>query len=220
MERHYSAERNLDVGAAFLWAVILNVAYVLVEALFGLWVGSLALLADAAHNLTDVFGLLIAWGAVVVGRRRPTERHPYGLGRATILAALANGIALLVAVGAIAREAVTRIAVPEPVAARTVSLGGHGRDCNKFCYRTPIFERTIARHQYKRRFSTHGGRRGGVSGCCLLCFCHHLDRLAYHGPDRGAGGERRSCMVGIWTSQIGYPFEFGRGSTRCEPRSD
>ena len=66
------------------------------------------------------FGLLIAWGAVVAGRRRPTERHTYGLGRATILAALANGIVLLIAVGAIAHEAITRIAVPEPVAARTV----------------------------------------------------------------------------------------------------
>jgi len=145
MERHYGVERNLDVGTAFLWAVILNVAYVLVEALFGLWVGSLALLADAAHNLTDVFGLLIAWGAVGVGRRRPTERHTYGLGRATILAALANGIALLVAVGAIAREAIARIALPEP--RENCALGGHGRDCNKFCYRTPIFERAIARHQ-------------------------------------------------------------------------
>ena len=120
MAGHHGVERNPNLGTAFLWAVILNVAYVLVEALFGLWVGSLALLADAAHNLTDVFGLLIAWGAVVAGRRRPTERHTYGLGRATILAALANGIALLIAVGAIAHEAIARIAVPEPVAATTV----------------------------------------------------------------------------------------------------
>lgn len=120
MARHYGIERNLDVGTAFLCAVILNAAYVLVEALFGFWVGSLALLADAAHKLTDVFGLLIAWSAVVVGRRQPTGRHTYGLGRATILAALANGITLLIAVGAIAREAIGRIAVPEPVAATTV----------------------------------------------------------------------------------------------------
>jgi cobalt-zinc-cadmium efflux system protein len=101
-------------------AVVLNTGYVGVEALFGFWVGSLALLADAAHNLTDVLGLLIAWGAVIVGRRRPTERHTYGLGRATVLAALANGIALLIGVGAIAREGVARISAPEPVAAMTV----------------------------------------------------------------------------------------------------
>lgn len=120
MARHYGIERNLDVGTAFLCAVILNAAYVLFEALFGLWVGSLVLLADAAHKLTDVFGLLLAWSAVVVGRRKPSERHTYGLGRATILAALANGIILLIAVGAIVREAIGRIAAPEPVAATTV----------------------------------------------------------------------------------------------------
>ena len=120
MARHYGIERNLDVGTAFLCAVILNAAYVLFEALFGLWVGSLVLLADAAHKLADVFGLLLAWSAVVVARRKPSERHTYGLGRATILAALANGIILLIAVGAIAREAIGRIAAPEPVAATTV----------------------------------------------------------------------------------------------------
>jgi cobalt-zinc-cadmium efflux system protein len=120
MAPHNGVERNLDVGTAFLWAAILNTAYVLIEALFGFWAGSLALLADSMHNATDVFGLLIAWSAVVVGRRQPTERHTYGLGRATILAALANGIALLIAVGAIAREAIGRIATPESVAATTV----------------------------------------------------------------------------------------------------
>lgn len=113
---------SLDIGSAFLVAAVLNTTYVAVEALFGFWIGSLALLADAAHNLTDVFGLLIAWGAFVVGRRRPTKRHTYGLGRATILAALANGIALLIGVGALVREAIGRITAPEPVAA-TMILG-------------------------------------------------------------------------------------------------
>lgn len=120
MTSQHDDKQSLDVGPTFLWAVVLNTAYVVVEASFGFWVGSLALLADAAHNLTDVFGLLVAWGAVVVGRRRPTERHTYGLGRATILAALANGIALLIGVGAIVREAIERISAPEPVAATTV----------------------------------------------------------------------------------------------------
>jgi cobalt-zinc-cadmium efflux system protein len=113
-------KQSPDVGPAFLWAVVLNTAYVIVEATFGFWVGSLALLADAAHNLTDVFGLLMAWGAFVVGRRRPTERHTYGLGRATILAALLNGIALLIGVGAMVHEAIGRILAPEPVAAATI----------------------------------------------------------------------------------------------------
>lgn len=115
-------DQDIGVGPAFLWATGLNTAYVAVEALFGFWVGSLALLADAAHNLTDVGGLLLAWGAFVVARRRPSKWHTYGLGRATILAALANAIALLIGVGAIVREAIARIAAPEPVAAKTILL--------------------------------------------------------------------------------------------------
>jgi cobalt-zinc-cadmium efflux system protein len=107
-------------GGAFGWAIALNAGFVLVEAGFGFAVGSLALLADAAHNLTDVAGLLIAWGAVALSRRRPTARHTYGLGRATILAALANAIAILVGVGAIIWEAVQRFAEPAPVAAGTI----------------------------------------------------------------------------------------------------
>ncbi|MGA8751368.1 MAG: cation diffusion facilitator family transporter [Pseudolabrys sp.] len=120
MAVHHDQGENIDVGPAFLWATGLNTAYVVVEALFGFWVGSLALLADAAHNLTDVGGLLLAWGAFVVARRQPSKWHTYGLGRATILAALTNGIALLIGVGAIIREAIARIAAPEPVAAPTL----------------------------------------------------------------------------------------------------
>ncbi|NWG26374.1 MAG: cation transporter [Pseudorhodoplanes sp.] len=107
-------------GSAFVWAIVLNAVYVLIEAMFGFWVGSLALLADAAHNLTDVFGLLLAWGAIGLGRLRPNERHTYGFGRATILAALANGIILLIGVGMIIREAIERIGLPQEVPAATV----------------------------------------------------------------------------------------------------
>lgn len=120
MTAQHNDESGSNVGSAFLWAVALNTAYVLVEALFGFWVGSLALLADAAHNLTDVGGLLITWGAVVIGRRKPTDLHTYGLGRATMLAALVNGVALLIGVGAIIHEAIGRISTPEPVAATTI----------------------------------------------------------------------------------------------------
>ena len=120
MPLSHDDEHGPDVGPAFLWAVVLNTGYVLVEALFGFWVGSLALLADAAHNLHGRFRPVDRVGC---GRRwapRPTERHTYGLGRATILAALANGIILLIGVGALVREAIGRIVAPEPVAATTV----------------------------------------------------------------------------------------------------
>jgi cobalt-zinc-cadmium efflux system protein len=109
-----------DSRTAFAWAVLLNAGFVFVEAGFGFATGSLSLLADAAHNLTDIAGLLIAWGAASLARRPPTARHSYGLGRATILGALANAIAILAGVGAITWEAVQRFSNPEPVAAGTV----------------------------------------------------------------------------------------------------
>ncbi len=111
-----------DLGPAFRWAVGLNTAYVIVEGVAGWMTGSLALLADAAHNLTDVAGLLIAWGAAVLAKRAVTARHTWGLGRATILAALLNAIAILVGVGAVTWEAVQRLSDPVAVPGLTVML--------------------------------------------------------------------------------------------------
>lgn len=111
-----------DLGPAFKWAVALNVGYVLIEAGAGFAIGSLALLADAAHNLTDVAGLLIAWGAVIAARKPPSDRFSYGFGRSTILAALANAIAILVGVGAVVLESVQRLSDPVTVPALPVLL--------------------------------------------------------------------------------------------------
>ncbi len=97
-----------DLGPAFRWAVGLNVGYVIVEAFAGFLTGSLALLADAAHNLTDVAGLLIAWAAAVLAKRASTRAHTWGLGRATIMAAMLNAIAILVGVGVVIWEAAQR----------------------------------------------------------------------------------------------------------------
>ena len=105
---------------AFAVGVALNVGFVIVEAFFGLRSGSLALLADAGHNLSDVAGLLLAWGATVLARRVPTPRRTYGLRRSSILAALMNALLLLVAVGGIAWEAVGRLGAPTEVAGRIV----------------------------------------------------------------------------------------------------
>jgi cobalt-zinc-cadmium efflux system protein len=111
-----------DLGLAFRWAVGLNTAYVIMEGAAGWITGSLALLADAAHNLTDVAGLLIAWGAAVLAKRAVTARHTWGLGRATILAALLSAIAILVGVGAVMWEAVQRLSDPVAVPGLTVML--------------------------------------------------------------------------------------------------
>jgi len=111
-----------NMGRAFAIGVVLNTAFVATEVAAGLWTGSLALLADAGHNLSDVLALLLAWGATVLAKRAPAGRRTYGLRKATILASLANAILLLVAVGAIVSEAVRRFTEPAPVDNQIVML--------------------------------------------------------------------------------------------------
>ena len=111
-----------DFGRAFAIGVTLNLVFVIVEAFYGWRSDSLALIADAAHNLSDVAGLALAWGAVIVGRRRPTQRNTFGLQRASIIASFINAVVLLVAMGSLAWEAVLRLSTPEPIAAVTVMV--------------------------------------------------------------------------------------------------
>ncbi len=100
---------------AFGFGIALNVVYIVVEVVFGLLVSSMALIADAGHNLSDVLGLLLAWGATFLARTLPTKKRTYGLRKSTILAALFNALILLIAVGAISIEAVRRLINPEQV---------------------------------------------------------------------------------------------------------
>src|SRR3990170_2006293 len=85
------------IGRTFAIGIVLNVGFVIVEALYGWRAGSLALLADAFHNLSDVGGLLLAWAGVAAGRLAPNDRHTYGWRRGSILASFANAVLLLVA---------------------------------------------------------------------------------------------------------------------------
>jgi cobalt-zinc-cadmium efflux system protein len=117
---HLVAPENF--GTAFAIGTALNVAYVVAQVVFGIAAHSLALLADAGHNFGDVLGLLLAWGAIHLGKTRPTARRTYGLGRSSILAALANAILLLLAVGGITWEAVRRFSNPGEVGAKTVII--------------------------------------------------------------------------------------------------
>ena len=107
-------------GRAFAVGIVLNSAFVMVEAIYGYLAGSMALLADAGHNLSDVLSLLIAWGASVAARKAPTARFTYGLKSSTILAALANASLLLIAIGAILFETVHRLLAPAPVQGMTM----------------------------------------------------------------------------------------------------
>ena len=112
-QHHHHAHDNYN--RAFALAVGLNVAFVAVEISYGLLINSLALMADAGHNLSDVLGLLIAWGASLLAKRRPSPRRTYGLRRVTILASLLSALLLFTALGAMAWEAISRLPHPAPV---------------------------------------------------------------------------------------------------------
>lgn len=105
---------------AFAIGIALNLAFVLVEGFYGWKINSLALLADAGHNLSDVAGLVLAWGGALAGRLRPDDRHTYGWRRASILAAFINALLLLVAMGSLGWEAAQRLQSPEPTQGWTI----------------------------------------------------------------------------------------------------
>ena len=107
---------------AFAIGIALNMVFVVIEGFYGWKVDSLALLADAGHNLTDVAGLVLAWGGALAGRLRPDARHTYGWKRASILAAFFNALLLLVAMGSLAWEAAHRLSSPEPMEGVTIMV--------------------------------------------------------------------------------------------------
>lgn len=111
---------TINYNRAFATGVLLNIIFVAIEAGYGIYAGSLALIADAGHNASDVVSLLLAWGANALAAKAATERRTYGLGKATVLASLASAVILLIALGGIAWEAVGRFRAPQEVAGMTV----------------------------------------------------------------------------------------------------
>ena len=121
---HDNGQRNgaANFSRAFAIGIALNIGFVAVEAFYGWRVGSLALLADAGHNLSDVAGLVLAWGAAIAAGRQPDHRHTYGWQRASILAAFANAVLLLVAMGSLLWEAGHRLQSPAPTDGLTIMV--------------------------------------------------------------------------------------------------
>jgi cobalt-zinc-cadmium efflux system protein len=117
---HGHAISSQGIDRAMAIGVVLNVGFVIVEVVFGVISGSLALLADAGHNASDVLGLLLAWGADYLARRPPSRKYTWGLRRSTIYAAFLNAVLLLVACGGILWESWHRFAEPQPVAGPTM----------------------------------------------------------------------------------------------------
>ena len=122
MGGHDHSHHESDFTRAFLVGIALNVGFVVVEAAFGFTANSMALLSDAGHNLSDVLGLAVAWGGGFMAKTGPSPRFTYGLKKASILAALANSLFLMVAVGAIGAEAVRRLFDPSPTEGGTVMI--------------------------------------------------------------------------------------------------
>jgi cobalt-zinc-cadmium efflux system protein len=114
------AHHHDDFTRAFALGILLNVAIVVVQLAYGFLANSMALIADGGHNLSDVLGLMVAWAGAMMAKRSPSRRFTYGLKKASILAALINGLILLVAVGAIAGEAVRRLFHPAAADAHVI----------------------------------------------------------------------------------------------------
>src|SRR6476620_5510112 len=102
----HSQHHTANHSRAFLVGALVNIAFVAVEFGFGWYANSVALIADAGHNLSDVLGLLLAWGGAFLVTLRPSHLFSYGLKKSSILAALLNALILLLAVGAIIAEAI------------------------------------------------------------------------------------------------------------------
>lgn len=117
---HGHSHAPAQFNRAFAIGIALNMAFVAIEAWYGWKINSLALLADAGHNLSDVAGLVLAWGGALAGRLRPNARHTYGWKRASILAAFFNALLLLVAMGSLAWEAFNRLGTPEATEGWTI----------------------------------------------------------------------------------------------------
>lgn len=119
---NHSNSQAQNFSRAFIIGIILNVIYIVVEVVYGLMINSMALLADAGHNFSDVLGLLLAWGAAYLAKTATTEKRTYGLRKSTILAAFFNAILLMIAVGAITIEAIRKLITPAPVEGTTMMI--------------------------------------------------------------------------------------------------
>ena len=121
-EHHSHSSSLKNFNSAFIIGIALNVIYIVVEVVYGLLINSMALIADAGHNFSDVLGLLLAWGASYLAKIASTEKRTYGFRKSTILAAFFNAILLMIAVGAITIEAIRKLITPEPVEGTTMMI--------------------------------------------------------------------------------------------------
>ncbi len=119
---HNHNDQSINYNKAFGFGIILNVIYIIIEFSSGLIINSMALIADAGHNLSDVLGLLLAWIATILIRTAPTKKRTYGFRKSTIIASLLNALILFVAVGAIIIESIRKFNNPSPIQGNTMMI--------------------------------------------------------------------------------------------------
>ena len=192
---HDHSHAPANHNKAFAIGIGLNVAYIIVEVIAGLAIHSLALLADAGHNASDVLSLMLAWGASYLSQTAPTKRHTYGLRGSTILASLANAVILLVAIGAIAWEAIQRFAQPVSVPGNPVMLvAAIGVAINGAT--ALLFMKGRERDLNIRGASFHMAADAGVSA---RCNCSRIrDQRHSHSMDRSDGEPAHRCRDRSW----------------------
>jgi len=119
---HSHTHETKDFNKAFIIGIALNIVYIVVEVVYGILVDSLALIADAGHNLSDVLGLILAWAASYLVKKSATEKYTYGFKKSSVLAAFLNAMILLVAIGVIIWEAVNRFSEPREIPGTTIMI--------------------------------------------------------------------------------------------------
>ena len=174
--RHSSSRKNFN--SAFIIGIVLNVIYIIVEVVYGLLINSMALLADAGHNFSDVLGLLLAWGAAYLAKTAATEKRTYGFRKSTILAAFFNAILLMIAVGAITIEAIRKLITPEPVEGTTMMIvAGIGFIINAIT--ALLFMKGREKDlNIKGAFLHMAADAGSFVRSCHCWFCNYIHRMA------------------------------------------
>src|ERR1035437_3532959 len=122
MSNSHSNNIDFNYSKAFAWGIALNLSYIAIETAFGFIIHSMSLLADAGHNLSDVLGLLLAWGASYLAKTSATNKRTYGLRKSTVLAAMFNSLLLLIVVGGISIEAIRKFFYPQPLEGNLITL--------------------------------------------------------------------------------------------------
>ena len=180
---HGHSHAPADFGRAFAIGVVLNSAFVVVEATYGFLSGSMALVADAGHNLSDVLALMLAWGASIAAKKPPSPRFTYGFKSSTILAALANAMLLALAIGAILFETIHRFIDPAPVQGMTmVVVAGIGIVINTA---TALMFMRGRKNDLNIRGAFDPLHRAGVDRSCHQPDHRGGDRLGHLGPGEG-----------------------------------